>query len=303
MEVKRKSVSVYVVPFFALLLFGASALLYVNCATTGNSNYISAQDLGAIGQVDISELTPTELKRFDEIINREVSPCGNEFSLAQTIHNQKLCPLSGHATQYVLSLVKEDYNSEEISARYVQRYAAVKGQEIEVGTSPVLGPDNAQVTVVVFSDFQCPFCARAAQKIGRIVKRYPANVRLVFKHFPLADIHPDAMLGARAAYAAQQQGKFWEFHDTLFSRGRAGYDPDKLRVMAMGLGLDVEKFEEDLVSEAAGSAIDADLAMGRKLGVDGTPKLFVNGRVLEGGPDTLEDRIKEEFLREKFQKK
>ena len=298
-----KRLSVFVVPVFAMMVIGASAFVYVNCAATSNPNYISAQDLGVIGQVDVSELTPTELKRFDEIINREVSPCGNEYSLAQTIHNQKLCPLSQHATRYVLSLVMEDYNTEEISARYVQRYASVKGQGIEIGNSPVRGPENAAVTVVLFSDFQCPFCAKASRQIDSVVKTYPANVKLVFKHFPLADIHPDAMLGARAAYAAQQQGKFWEFHDTLFSRGRAGYDPEKLQVMATGLGLDVEKFNEDIVSEAAKSAIEADLALGRKLGVDGTPKLFVNGRILEGGVDNLEDRIKEEFLRENFQKK
>ena len=298
-----KKLSGHVVPVFALIVLGVSAFVYVNCASTGNPGYISAQDLGQIGQVDVSELTPQELKRFDKIINREVSPCGNEYSLAQTILNQNLCPLTHHATGYVLELIKEDYNVDEISTKYVQRYASVKGQQIPVGNSPVLGPEDAEVTVVEFSDFQCPFCAKASRKIEDVVKSYPRNVRLVFKYFPLSEIHPDAMLGARAAYAAQQQGKFWEMHDTLFARDKAGFDPDKLRVMALGLGLDVEKYEADLISEAAKSAIEADIALGQKLGVDGTPKLFVNGRVLEGGVNALDERIREEFLRKQYQKK
>lgn len=288
---------------FAMLVVGISAFVYVNCASTQNPNYISAQDLGTIGQVDISELTPQELKRFDVIINREVSPCGNEYSLAQTILKQNLCPLTGHATRYVLSLIMEDFNEDEISAKYVQRYASVKGQDIPLGNSPVLGPADADITVVVFSDFQCPFCARTAKNINKIVRSYPGMLKLAFKHMPLTDAHPDAMLGARAAYAAQQQGKFWEMHDTLFARGRAGFDPDKLRVMALGLGLDVDKFEEDLVSEAAKAAIEADIALAGKLGVDGTPKLFVNGRVLDGGVNLLEERIREEMLRKQYQKK
>ncbi|MBN2529871.1 MAG: thioredoxin domain-containing protein [Deltaproteobacteria bacterium] len=298
-----KKFSGYAIPFFGVVLIGASAFVYLNCATTPNPNYISAQDLGKIGQVDVTELTPTELKRFDEVINREVSPCGNEYSLAQTILNQKLCPLTPHATSYVLSLIVEDYNLDEISEKYVQRYASVKGQDIEIGTSPVKGAENAEVTVVVFTDFQCPFCAKAARKIERITAVYPKYVKLVFKNFPLESIHPDAILGARAGFAAQQQGKFWDMHDTLFSRGPAGYDPNKIMVMAKGLGLDTEKFEEDLVSEAAKAAIEADVALGEKLGVNGTPRLFVNGRVLEAGVDALDERIKEEFLRKKFLKK
>lgn len=290
-------------PVFAMLIIGASAFIYLNCASTTNPNYISAQDLGKIGQIDVADLTPTELKLFDEIINREVSPCGNEYSLAQTLLNPNLCPLTMHASSYVLSLIMEDYNLEEVSSRYVQRYASVKGKEINIANSPVMGPESPAVTVVVFSDFECPFCAKASKMIHKIVASYPNDVALAFKHFPLTDIHPNAMLGARAGYAAHQQNKFWEMHDTLFSRGRAGYDPDKIRTMALGLGLDVDKFEEDLVSEAAKSTIEADIALGQQLGVDGTPKLFVNGRVLEGGVDALEERIKEEFLRNKYLKK
>lgn len=289
-------------PLFAMLVIGMSAFIYLNCASTPNPSHISAQDLGRIDKIDVSELTPSELKRFDHIINREVSPCRNEYSLAQTLLNPNLCPLSVTASQYVLSLVKEDYNVDEISNRYVQRYASVKGQEIQIGNSPAKGAQNPTVTVVVFSDFQCPFCAKASHKIDKIAAAYPKDVRLVYKHFPLSEIHPKAMLGARATYAAHQQDKFWQMHDTLYSRGRAEFDPDKIRIMAIGLGLDVDQFETDLVSEAAKSAIEADIALGHKLGVDGTPKLFINGREVEGGVATFEERLKEEFLRNKYVK-
>lgn len=289
-------------PVLVMIVLGISAFAYLNCST-GQNNHILAHDLGKIGKVDVSELTPQELERFDTIINREVSPCGNEYSLAQTLLKPSLCPLSVHATDYVISLVKQDYNAEEISSKYVTRYASIKGHDIALNGSPVLGTKNPSISIVVFSDFQCPYCAKAAKKLEELVKMYPDDVAVVFKHFPLTEIHPEAMLGARAGFAALQQEKFWEMHDTLFSRVRAGISPDKLRVIADGLGLDPDQFEEDLSSDAAKVAIEADVKLGQTLGVNGTPKIFINGRILEGGLDFIDKRIKEEFLRHKFVKK
>jgi protein-disulfide isomerase len=118
----------------------------------------------------------------------------------------------------------------------------------------------------------------------------------VYKHFPI-DSHRLAEDAARAAFAAQRQGKFWEMHDTLFSTIGSPLSRERIEIMAEGLGLDIEQFQEDLASAAATSAIDADKMLGQQLGVSGTPTLFVNGRILEDGIGKIDERLEEEFLR------
>lgn len=287
-------------PSLIIILLIASAFAYMMCASVQDEYNITSHTLEEAGRIKIGDLTPSETKRLDILLNQEVSPCGNEYSLGQTLLNPQLCPLANHGVDYILMLLKQDYNVDEISAKYMNRYASIKGLDIPIDGSPIFGPDNPTVTVVVFADFECPYCAKTAEVVEKTAKAYPEKVAVVFKHFPLAEIHPTAELGARAGYAAHQQGKFWQMHDTMFSVEGAGLDPDKIRIMAIGIGLDVTRFEEDLVSDGATAAIEADKRLGQKLGVKGTPQLFVNGRLLEGGANSLSDRIKEEFLRDAY---
>ncbi len=152
--------------------------------------------------------------------------------------------------------------------------------KIKVGKAPVLGPKNAKVTIIEFSDFQCPFCRRAANTVKRLVKAYPKKVRLVFKHLPLG-FHRHAFSAALAAMAAHEQGKFWEFHDKLFannrSLGRANYIK-----WAKELGLDVAKFTKALDSKKYKDYINADANLARRVGANGTPTFFINGKRLVG---------------------
>jgi protein-disulfide isomerase len=203
---------------------------------------------------------------------------------------------------YILALLKQDYNVNEISEKYINRYATIKGEDIPQDGSPRMGAEKAVVTIVEFTDFECPFCAKASKTVKKIVKSYPDYVAVIFKFFPLSEIHPTAMLAARAAYAAQKQNKFWQMHDLLFISQSNELTADKISVMAKGLGLDVTKFEEDLASDSALAAIKGDIALGKKLNVKGTPTFFVNGRIVENGAENLTDRINEEFLRHTFQK-
>jgi protein-disulfide isomerase len=205
----------------------------------------------------------------------------------------------------VIEMVKEDYNVEEISAAYVTRYAAVKGLEIPLDGSPRAGAASPAVMIVIFTDFECPFCAKAADRIRDLARAYPEHVAVVFKNFPL-ESHPTAELAARAAFAAGRQGKFWEMHDTLFSAQGSELTRERIDTMAIGLGLDLDQFEEDLSSTAATAAIEADRRLGQELGVDSTPGIFVNGRPLTrmedgkprmSGAAGLEERVEEEFLR------
>lgn len=167
-------------------------------------------------------------------------------------------------------------------ARPAQRRGPEPGKvyELPAGKSPVRGPANAPVSIVEFSDYQCPFCARSEPIIAEALKAYPDKVNFVYKHFPLVSIHKEAMGAARAAVAAQKQGKAWEMHDKLFQNARE-LSPEKYLALAREIGLDAEKFEKDMNSPETTAQIQEDMALASKVGVAGTPTIFVGGKLLE----------------------
>lgn len=146
---------------------------------------------------------------------------------------------------------------------------------IDVGSSPTRGPQQAAVTLVVFSDFQCPYCAKLEPTLAQVLAAYPSDVRVVFKQFPLG-MHPNARPAALASLAAGQQGKFWEMHDLLFQNS-ADLSRAKLEALALTLGLDVPAFVAAMDGPTLAQQVDSDLAQGRAANVRGTPSLFVNG--------------------------
>ena len=150
---------------------------------------------------------------------------------------------------------------------------------VELGDAPVRGPATAPVTIVAFSDFECPYCERGHQTIQRVEREYGDKVRIAYKAYPL-DFHSHAMIAALAARSAQEQGKFWEFHDLLFSQ--RGLDVPQLEAYAKQVGLDMEKLRADLEALKWGASVQRDMRQARKLGVTGTPAYFVNGRYLSG---------------------
>jgi protein-disulfide isomerase len=143
------------------------------------------------------------------------------------------------------------------------------------------GPDVAPVTIVEFSDFQCPFCGKVEPTLKQIEDRYKGSVRIVWKHMPLSSIHENAVGAALAAEAAGKQGKFWEFHDKLFA-DQEKLGPDDLRQHARDLHLDMSRFDADVRDAAEKKKIDADVAEADALGVNSTPSIFINGRFLSG---------------------
>ncbi len=146
--------------------------------------------------------------------------------------------------------------------------------------SPVKGPKAAKVTIVEWSDFQCPFCNRAAGTVKQISETYGKDVRVVFRHQPLS-FHQNATPAAKAAMAAHKQGKFWEMHDKLFEVYNA-LSPEKYEQFAKELGLDMAKFKKDMEDPAIAEQIQKDSREGGQVGANGTPTFFVNGRKLEG---------------------
>lgn len=155
-----------------------------------------------------------------------------------------------------------------------------KVYDIDLGSAPVLGRSDAPVTIVEFSDFQCPFCARTEPLIAQVRKKYGDKVKIVYKQFPL-NFHPAARPAAIASLAAQAQGKFWPFHNVLFEHNtKRDLDASKMVEYAKEAGLDVERFKKDLEKNKADfdKRVSEDYRQGVSVDVRGTPTLYINGR-------------------------
>ena len=161
-----------------------------------------------------------------------------------------------------------------------QRPDAGKQYEVEIGSAPTRGGEDAAVTIVEWSDFQCPFCNRVSPTLVQIREEYGDRVRFVFKHMPLS-IHPQAAGAHAAAEAAHRQGRFWDMHDRLFENQR-DLRVETLAGYAIEMGLDMDQYKSDVEGEEVAKRISDDLEQAQKLGVTGTPSFFINGRFLSG---------------------
>jgi protein-disulfide isomerase len=161
--------------------------------------------------------------------------------------------------------------------------AFLEPQRTDIATAghPARGPATAPVTIVEFSDFECPFCSRLSPTLKAVEKNYPLQVRIVYRQFPLRRIHPLAEKAAEASLCAGEQGRFWEMHDSLFG-DQEHLTVDALKARAVTLNLDTARFNACLDSGKEVAAIDKDIAEGMKAGVTGTPTMFINGRMMVG---------------------
>jgi formate-nitrite transporter family protein len=144
----------------------------------------------------------------------------------------------------------------------------------------VRGPDDAPVTLVQYADLQCPFCGFAERVLRQLRRDHGERFRLVFRHFPVPEVHPHAHLAAQATEAAGAEGRFWEMHDLLLER-QAALDHDHLIAFARELELDVARFQHHLDAGCGVDRVAADIDSGHRSGVDATPKFFVNGAKLD----------------------
>ena len=151
---------------------------------------------------------------------------------------------------------------------------------IPVKGSPELGPESAKITIVEFSDFQCPYCIQAVPQLQAVLKAYPTQAKLIFKEFPL-EIHSRAFLAAASALAANKQGKFWPMHDAMFANHDELSKETFVR-LAQSMGMDVARFEKDMNSDEIKRAIEKDVNDGEQAGVQGTPTIFINGQRYNG---------------------
>ncbi len=159
-----------------------------------------------------------------------------------------------------------------------------------------IGSTAPKVTVVEFSDFQCPFCKQAQPTVESVLAKHSDNVKLVYRHYPLIQTHQFAMDAATAAEAAGKQGKFWQFHDVLFANQPDIVNPDsfkreKLIEYAKNIGLNIDQFVKDLDSDSIRQRVLTDRDDGNKVGINATPTFFVNGKKLEKGFIELEAAV------------
>jgi protein-disulfide isomerase len=156
---------------------------------------------------------------------------------------------------------------------------------------PAFGPADAKVTIVEFSDFECPYCSRAANAATEIKKKYGEKVRFVFRQFPLS-FHANAHVAAQASLEANAQGKFWEFHDKMFADQKK-LDRASLEASAKEVGLDVAKLKKALDDKVHAPTVDAEMKLGEEVAVDGTPTMFLNGKRVANPTDV--DAISKEI--------
>ncbi|AKQ66869.1 Periplasmic thiol:disulfide interchange protein DsbA [Myxococcus hansupus] len=185
------------------------------------------------------------------------------------------------ASQVYAKIIEKGSERAAPKAQQQQQQPAAAVRKIEIPTdSPSFGPATAKVTIVEWSDFECPFCSRVGPSLAKIKEAYPNDVRVVFRHQPLP-FHPNAKLAAEASHAAHEQGKFWEYHDKLFANQKA-LDRASLEKYAQELGLNISKFKGALDQGKFKAKVEADSSAGNAVGANGTPTFFINGREFVG---------------------
>lgn len=253
----------------------------------------SKEPIASLPQVDVSALDDFSQSIWIDMVNELLSPCGDPVSVARCVAENRKCKRCVPAARYVVRLVDEGYSRDEIREIYRVRYDEDTKVKLTHKSSPFLGSPMAPVTIYEFSDFQCPHCRLAAPYLKKLVDDSNGKVKLVFKQYPLPG-HPKAREAAKAAIAADRQGKFWEMHDLIF-KNQAKLETANFENYAKELGLDLERFRVDVKSKEVEAKVDADRAEGKKVGVDSTPSIYVNDRRFVFPPEQLGEYVREEL--------
>jgi protein-disulfide isomerase len=213
--------------------------------------------------------------------------------------NQPLERVSGQIKQYLSQegrkTVYESFIASLESKYEVTYNLGPYRVEVAKGDAPTKGPDSAAVTIVEFSDFECPYCSRVVPTLDQIKEKYGDNVQIAFRHFPLA-FHQNAQKASEASMCAADQGKFWEMHDLMFAEQKQ-LAVDQLKEKATRIGLDAAAFNECLDSDKYAQQVQDDMQAGVLAGVSGTPAMFINGRFVNGAQpyETIAEIVDEEL--------
>jgi protein-disulfide isomerase len=239
-----------------------------------------------LNDVDLSGLTPVQKKAVLKIVREQDCSCQCGMKTAECIMKDSNCSYSRTIAKIAIQGVKDGKSLIEISKLMDASPKAHRPKLLEapiniaVDGAPVKGPADARITLVEFSDFECPFCSAAEKQVDIVMAAYPKDVKLIYKQFPLS-MHPHAQMAAEASLAARDQGKFWEMYDVLFKNYRR-LSNDNILIWAKEIGLNMDKFKTDLVSGKYKAVVAKDLADGEAAGVYGTPAFYINGKQYNG---------------------
>ena len=213
-------------------------------------------------------------KSCEELVGKlcgEVGPTSETCNMVKTQTKQfppaRCKSMLEHLPEIVADLKKMEQANQPLSPEIAANLAK--------GKAPSFGPENSKVTVVEFSDFQCPYCSKAADVVDQVKEKYGDRVHFVFRQFPLP-MHQNAHGAAEAALAANAQGKFWQFHDKMF-KNQGQLSREGLEGFAKEAGLNVAEFKKALDGKTYAADVDSDVKMGESVAVQGTPTMFING--------------------------
>ena len=295
---------------------GPSALVETANAGPGRG---SDESMLAIKSADMPAGTftdMTEQQKYDvmKVMNDNECDCGcGKGSYATCVKTDPGCPKSPAMLRRMVEMARSGKNAvaiqQEIFGGPSKAVAAAKPKpaqgaadttvyKVPVDNAAIQGPANALVTIVEFSDYQCPFCTRANATVNQLLQQYAGKIRLAYRQNPLTQLHPQAMAASQAAIAAGEQGKYWEMHELLFAHQQQ-LDDASLEGYAKQIGLDIAKWKAAKDSQKTKDIIAKDMALSQSLGASGTPAFFINGRKLSGAQpiDNFKKIIDEELAK------
>jgi protein-disulfide isomerase len=280
--------------------------LFARESRDGNASRLYDLRISALQDVLAERLVDAEAEKRgitrEEFVAQEFPAPEIDEQEIVAFYHENVTRLRGMPLEQVQGDIRS-YLEDQARAKAIETYVA-EHSEIVLERAritlrpggPSRGPDDAPVTIVEFSDFQCPFCQRADPVLKEIVRRHPKDVRVVYRHLPLDSIHPPARPSAEAAACAEEGGKFWEYHDVLFANNRA-LGPEDLKRYAEEVGLEAESFEECMETRRHAAAVQADVLEAQSIGITGTPAFVVNGVVLFGlkSVEEMDELVREEL--------
>ena len=301
-RISKENVSRLAAPFAAIvaigLLAGASCKKDSGTPKTNPKDVLAAADAakrgsGAVGGTvatvdktplpgfDVSKLPAVKQELFYKMVGALSSPCGKAHSLRTSATQDPSCKRAPFAVRLVNELIADEQTEDIVREIYDERY--VKNNKvvaINLADAAMVGSADAPVTLVEFFDYGCPACVQLKPVLDRVITENKGKIKIYYKMYPLEAKHPDSFGAAQAVIAARAQGKFHEMHDLVFEKF-GNQKKDDLRKYAAQLGLDLPRYDNDFI--IAEARVKSDMRDGAEVGVDGTPTLFLNGRIY-GGP-------------------
>jgi thiol-disulfide isomerase/thioredoxin len=258
----------------------AAALLGAACGTTSDPYPapVPTVEVVSLPGLDTSALTPRERREWSSQMTELMSPCNEvPVSIATCLKESRPCKACKPAAELLLKLVQNGIAKKDRDELYRARFDPKAIKTYVTDGSPEKGSPDAPITIVEWADFECPACQMMAPVLDDLLARYPNQIRLVYKNYPLKDKHPHAEVAARAAIAAGAQGKFWEMHHRMFA-AHGKLEQTDLEAYAKEIGLDLAKFRADMSSPVTLERLEKDVKQAEGLGLSGTPYILINGR-------------------------